>query len=163
MHNQSKQMLGLVAWLAITFLAAAIGGAASVNASSFYSQLVQPAWAPPSWVFGPVWTALYIMMGVAAWLVWRERGCRPARFTITLFLSQLALNSLWSWLFFGWQLGAWAFANIVLLWILIVMTVVAFFRIRALPACLLAPYLLWVSFASVLNYAVWQLNPEILG
>jgi len=163
MHNQSKQIQGLVACLAITFVAAAIGGAASVNANSFYSQLVQPAWAPPSWVFGPVWTALYIMMGVAVWLVWRERGYQPARFAITLFLSQLALNSLWSWLFFGWQLGAWAFANIVLLWILIVMTVVAFFRIRALPACLLIPYLLWVSFASILNYAVWQLNPEILG
>jgi tryptophan-rich sensory protein len=163
MHNQSKQTLGLVACLAITFVAAAIGGTASVNANSFYSQLVQPAWAPPSWVFGPVWTALYIMMGVAAWLVWRERGYQPARFAITLFLSQLALNSLWSWLFFGWQLGAWAFANILVLWILIVMTMVAFFRIRALPAWLMVPYLFWVSFAAVLNYAVWQLNPTILG
>ena len=159
----SNQIFGLVAWLAITFAAAAIGSAASVNASEFYSLLVQPAWAPPSWLFGPVWTALYTMMGIAAWLVWRERGYHPVRFALTLFLSQLTLNSLWSWLFFGWQLGAWAFANILILWILIVLTIIAFFRIRALPAWLLVPYLLWVSFAAVLNYAVWQLNPGILG
>ncbi len=159
----SKQIIGLVGWLVITFVAAAIGGAASVNAGSFYTQLVLPEWAPPSWVFGPVWTVLYVAMGIAAWLIWRADGFRPVRGALTLFLAQLALNALWSWLFFGWHRGALAFADIVLLWVLIIATLIAFWRVRALAGWLLVPYLLWVSFASALNYAVWQLNPQSLG
>lgn len=160
---KSNQMLGLVGWLVITFLAAAVGGAASVNAGSFYTQLVLPGWAPPSSWFGPVWTVLYTLMGIAAWLVWRAAGFREAPGALTLFLVQLAPNALWSWLFFGWRRGALAFADILLLWILIVATVIAFWRVRVLAAALLVPYLLWVSFASALNYAVWKLNPQILG
>lgn len=159
----SKQILGLAGWLIITFVAAAIGAAASVNAGTFYAQLVRPAWAPPGWLFGPVWTVLYLAIGVAAWLVWRAAGFRAARAALTLFLIQLALNALWSWLFFGWHLGAPAFADVLLLWVLIVATVIAFRRVQPLAAWLLVPYLLWVSFASVLNYAVWQLNPGSLG
>lgn len=159
----SRQIAGLAAWLVATFVAAAIGAAASVNAGTFYAQLVRPAWAPPGWLFGPVWTVLYFAMGVAAWLVWRAAGFRAARTALTLFLVQLALNALWSWLFFGWHLGAPAFAEVLLLWVLIVATLVAFRRVRPLAAWLLVPYLLWVSFASVLNYAVWQLNPGSLG
>lgn len=158
-----KQALGLAGWLGITFLAAAIGGAATVNAASFYTQVTLPEWAPPSWVFGPVWAALYIAMGIAAWLVWRTSGFRAARGALMLFLAQLVLNALWSWLFFGWNRGALAFADIILLWVLITATLVAFWRIRALAGWLLVPYLLWVSFASALNYAIWQLNPQILG
>ena len=159
----SKQIIGLVGWLVITFVAAAIGGAASVNAGSFYTQLVLPEWAPPSWMFGPVWTVLYVAMGIAAWLIWRADGFRAVRGALTLFLAQLALNALWSWLFFGWHRGALAFADIVLLWVLIIATLIAFWRVRALAGWLLVPYLLWVSFASALNYAVWQLNPQSLG
>lgn len=162
-HATYKQILGLAGWLVVTFVAAAIGAAASVNANEFYSQLVQPAWAPPAWVFGPVWSVLYLAMGIAAWLVWRTAGFGSARKALTLFLVQLALNSLWSWLFFGWHQGALAFANILLLWILIAATLIAFYRAQALAGWLLIPYLLWVSFATVLNFAVWQLNPEILG
>lgn len=92
----SKQILGLVGWLVITFIAAAIGGAASINASSFYMQLVLPEWAPPPSLFGPVWTVLYTLMGFAAWLVWRVGGFRAARGALTLFLIQLALNALWN-------------------------------------------------------------------
>jgi translocator protein len=158
----SRQIAGLAAWLVITFVAAAIGAAASVNAGTFYAQLVRPAWAPPGWLFGPVWTVLYLAMGIAAWLVWRAAGLRAARMALTLFLVQLALNSLWSWLFFGWHLGAAAFADVLLLWATIVATLAAFRRVRPLAAWLLAPYLLWVSFASALNYAVWQLNPGSL-
>jgi tryptophan-rich sensory protein len=161
--SMSRQLIGLAGWLVIAFVAAAIGAAASVEAASFYRQLVQPEWAPPSWLFGPVWTALYALMGVAAWLVWRTDGLRAARGALALFLFQLALNALWSWLFFGWHRGALAFADVVLLWILIVATVIAFWRLRALAGALLLPYLLWVSFASVLNYVVWRLNPHILG
>ncbi len=158
-----NQWLGLSGWLLIAFIAAAIGSAASIKAASFYGQLQQPEWAPPASVFGPVWTLLYAMMGVAAWWVWRVDGFRAARVALILFLVQLAVNALWSWLFFGWHLGALAFADIVLLWVLIVATVIAFWRIRPLAGILLLPYLLWVSFAAVLNYTVWQLNPQILG
>jgi tryptophan-rich sensory protein len=159
----SKQILGLAGWLVITFVAAAIGGAASVNAGSFYTQLVLPEWAPPSSVFGPVWTVLYVTMAIAAWLIWRAEGFRAARRALTLFTAQLALNALWSWLFFGWHRGALAFADILLLWVLIIATLIAFWRVRPLAGWLLVPYLLWVSFASALNYAIWQLNPRYLG
>ena len=158
-----KQILGLVGWLVVSFIAAGIGAAASVQAGPFYAELVRPEWAPPGWVFGPVWTALYVLMGVAAWLVWRVGGFRAAKLALTLFLVQLALNALWSWLFFGWHLGAWAFADVLLLWAMIAATLIAFWRIRPLAGALLVPYLLWVSFASVLNYSVWQLNPQTLG
>ena len=158
-----KQIIGLVGWLAASFIAAALGSAASIQAGSFYTQLVRPDWAPPQDIFGPVWTVLYALMGIAAWLVWRVAGFRAARTALTLFLVQLAVNALWSWFFFGWHLGAVAFADIVLLWVLIVATLIAFWRIRPIAGALLIPYLLWVSFASALNYAVWQLNPQILG
>ena len=160
---KKKQIMGLVAWLSVSFIAAAIGSAASIQAGSFYTQLVRPSWAPPPDVFGPVWTALYALMGVAAWLVWRVGGFRAARTALTLFLVQLAVNAVWSWLFFRWHRGALAFADIILLWVLIVATLVAFWRIRPLAGALLIPYLLWVSFASSLNYSLWQLNLQVLG
>lgn len=158
-----KQVLGLVAWLVVTAVAAGIGSAASINAGSFYVDLVRPDWAPPSWVFGPVWTVLYVLMGVAAWLVWRVGGFAAARTALSLYLVQLAVNALWTWLFFGWQLGALAFADILLLWVLIAATIAAFWRVSRLAAGLLVPYLLWVSYAAALNFAVWQLNPQVLG
>lgn len=160
---KNKQILGFVAWLAVSFIAAAVGSAASIQAGPFYAQLVRPEWAPPSDVFGPVWTILYALMGIAAWLVWRVGGFRAARTALTLFLVQLVVNALWSWLFFGWHLGGAAFADIVLLWVLVIATLVAFWRVRPLAGVLLIPYLLWVSFASALNYSVWQLNPQLLG
>ena len=158
-----KQIIGLIAWLAVSFIAAAIGSAASIQAGPFYAQLVRPEWAPPPNLFGPVWTILYALMGIAAWLVWRAGGFRTARAALSLFLVQLAVNALWSWLFFAWRLGGLAFADIVLLWVFIVATLIAFWRVRPLAGMLLIPYLLWVSFAAALNYSVWQLNPQILG
>lgn len=159
----SQRYLGLVAWLAVSFAAAAIGGAASMRAGPFYADLVRPAWAPPANLFGPVWTILYALMGIAAWLVWSVGGFRAARAALSLYLVQLVLNALWSWLFFAWRLGAGSFADIVLLWVLIVATLIAFWRIRPLAGALLIPYLLWVSYASALNYTIWQLNPQVLG
>jgi len=161
--STKKQAIGLALWVLVSFIAAAIGSVASIQASSFYAQIVRPAWAPPADIFGPVWTTLYFLMGVAAWLVWRVGGFHAARTSLTLFLAQLVVNALWSWLFFGWHLGALAFADIVLLWVLIAATLVAFWRIWLLAGALLIPYLLWVSFASALNYSVWQLNPQLLG
>lgn len=161
--TMKTQALGLLGWLAATFIAAAVGAAASAQAGPFYAQLARPGWAPPGWLFGPVWTALYVLMAIAAWLVWRVGGFRAARSALSLFVVQLAVNALWSWLFFGMHRGAQAFADIVLLWVLIVATLRAFWRIRPLGGALLVPYLLWVSFAAVLNHSIWQLNPQALG
>ena len=157
-----RQLLGFSGWVLVTFLAAALGARASISASSFYADLVLPTWAPPASLFGPVWTALYALMALAAFLVWRERGWRAAASALTLYLLQLGLNTLWSWLFFGWKQGGLAFADILLLLVLIVATLVAFWRIHKVAACMLLPYLAWVGFASVLNYAVWQANPGLL-
>ena len=154
--------LGLLGWLVLCFGAAAVGGLASANAGDFYNQLVQPSWAPPGWLFGPVWIVLYAMMGVSAWLVWKERGWQAARTELSVFVVQLVANGLWTWLFFVWQMGAVAFAEILLLWVLIAYTAWAFWRIRPLAGALLLPYLAWVSFASVLCFAMWQGNPQIL-
>lgn len=161
--SKQKQILGLVGWLVVSFAASAVGAVASIGAKSFYSQLSQPAWAPPPWLFGPVWTVLYALMAIAAWLVWRSGRFRATRLALALFLVQLVFNALWSWLFFFWQNGAVAFADVVLLWVLVVATLVSFWRVRPLAGALLIPYLLWVSFASVLNFSVWQLNPQVLG
>lgn len=155
--------MGLVGWLAVSFAASAVGAIASIQAKSFYSQLVQPSWAPPPWVFGPVWTTLYALMGIAAWLVWRTSGFRANRQALTFFLLQLAFNALWSWFFFAWHHGVLSLADIFVLWLLIVGTLVSFWKVRPLAGALLIPYLLWVSFAAVLNYSLWQLNPQVLG
>lgn len=156
----SKSLLGLAGWLLVAFVAAAIGAIASVDAAQFYQQLDRPQWAPPAGWFGPVWSVLYLSMGIAAWLVWRARGFGAA---LVLFLVQLAANALWSWLFFAWHRGALAFVEVLVLWLLIVATVVAFWRVRALAGALLLPYLLWVSFAAALTFAVWQRNPALLS
>jgi benzodiazapine receptor len=156
------QGAGLLAWLGIVAVAAAIGAAASVEASAFYAQLVRPAWAPPASAFGPVWSVLYLLMGVAAWLVWRGRATKPVGTALTLFFVQLGVNALWSWLFFAWRNGAWAFAGVVLLLALIAPTIVAFWRIRRLAAALLLPYLAWVCLATALTWSVWRGNPELL-
>lgn len=161
--SKQAQVAGFIAWLAICFLAAAIGAVASVEAGYFYLSLSRPEWAPPASVFGPVWSALYTAMAIAAWLVWREGGYSSARAALNLFLAQLALNALWSWLFFAWHLGAAAFIDILVLWVLLVATLIAFWRVRPLAGVLLVPYLLWVSFATVLNYTVCKMNPGMLG
>ena len=160
--KRSSQVSGFLGWVAITFVAATLGAWASTSAASFYATLTLPAWAPPASVFGPVWTLLYAMMAVAAWLAWRERGWRGARPALLLYLVQLAANALWSWLFFGWKLGALAFADILVLIVLVCATIVAFARIRPAAAVLLLPYLAWILFASALNFAVWRANPGLL-
>lgn len=160
--SKGQQLIGLIAWLLLAFAAAALGAIASANAGTFYAELKRPTWAPPGWLFGPVWSALYAAMGVAAWLVWRRRGFAGARGALTLFIVQLAVNALWSWLFFAWRLGGLAFAEILLLWVLIAATVFAFWRISRPAAALLLPYWAWVTFASALCHAIWKLNPELL-
>ena len=159
----SKKIFGLVLWLCVSFIASAVGAVASVDAGSFYSGLTQPSWAPPAAVFGPVWTVLYILMALAAWLVWLRGGFAANRQALTLFLVQLAINAVWSWLFFAWRLGLVALLDVSVLWLLVLATLVAFWRILPLAGLLLVPYLLWISFAWVLNFSLWQLNPAALA
>jgi benzodiazapine receptor len=148
-------------WLLLCYAAAAVGAIASIEAAGFYLSLQRPPWAPPAGVFGPVWSVLYGMMAIAAWLVWRSPS--PARRpALTLFVIQLALNALWSWLFFEWHLGAAASIEVALLELAIIATVVAFLRVSRVAAVMLLPYLAWVSFATLLTISVWRLNPSVL-
>ena len=159
-RSVSSQLVGLLAWLLAAFAAGAVGAIASVDAASFYAQLSKPSWAPPASVFGPVWSVLYALMGVSAWLVWRSPGSKGV--ALGLFGAQLAANALWSWMFFAWHRGALAAVEVLVLLALIVATAVAFWRTSRLAALLLVPYLLWVSFASVLTWALWRSNPGLL-
>lgn len=163
MGTSKAQIKGLLAWFGITFAAAAIGAMASSGADTFYAQLVRPSWAPPASVFGPVWTVLYVMMAFAAWSVWRVRGTSTAPRTLALYLTQLVVNALWSWLFFGMHAGGLAFGGALLLLLLVGATTAAFWRVRPLAGALMLPYLAWVGFACVLTYRTWRLNPQLLG
>lgn len=158
-----KQGLGLIGWLLASFVAGGIGSVASIQAASFYGQLTQPSWAPPAWLFGPVWSVLFALMGVSVWLVWRTHGLRGAGTALKLYAAQLVANALWTWLFFAWRQGGLALAEIAILWLLILATIIAFWRLHRLAALLLVPYLAWVSFAAALNFALWRLNPAVLG
>jgi len=153
----TRTVLGLVGWLVLCFSVAAVGGIAT-DTGAWYQALTRPAWNPPGWVFGPVWTLLYTLMAIAAWGIWKEAGFRKQGVPLALFGMQLALNGLWSWLFFGWQLPGWAFAEILVLWTTIAATLLAFYRIKAWAGYLLVPYLLWVSYAAALNGWIWWMN-----
>lgn len=154
----------LVLALGLTAIAAALGAVASIDAAGFYAALARPSWAPPSSVFGPVWTVLYLAMAVAAWLVWRAAGSLvSARVALGLFAVQLVLNALWSWLFFAWHRGFAAFVDIIALWIVLAATIGAFARHSRAAALLMLPYLTWVTFAGALCFAVWRMNPRALG
>jgi translocator protein len=151
-----RRWLALAGWLLLCFAAASLG--AVFMPGAWYAALRKPSWNPPGWIFGPVWTALYTMMAVAAWLVWRQGGFVAQRRALTLFLIQLALNAMWTPLFFGLHQPGVAFAEIVLLWLAIAWTIAAFWRAHRVAAWLLAPYLAWASFAVLLNFTLWRLN-----
>jgi tryptophan-rich sensory protein len=154
--SQGKSILGLIGWLLLCFSASAMG--VLFMPGEWYSALNKPAWNPPGWIFGPVWTALYAMMAVAAWLVWRRGGFAVQRRPLGLFLAQLALNALWTPLFFGLRQPGVAFAEIILLWLGILATLLAFRSVSRTATWLLVPYLAWVSFATALNGTLWMLN-----
>jgi len=152
-----KKIYKLIISLALPFLASAIGSLFTVTGiSSWYSEIQKPFFNPPSWIFGPVWTLLYLLMGISLYLVWTKKSDKKA---FVVFGIQLALNALWSILFFGLQNPALAFFEILLLWIAILVTITTFYKIRKSAGYLLIPYLAWVTFASVLNYSIWILNP----
>ena len=155
----ARSILGLVFWLALTYSAVALGARATGPAlGTWYAQLHKPSFNPPGWIFGPVWGLLYTLMAIAAWVVWRRAGTAVVAPALLLYLVQLVLNSVWSWLFFGRHDPGWALVDIAALWCLILATMLAFWRVLPGAGMLLLPYLAWVSFASVLNYALWRLN-----
>ena len=157
-----KQVFIFMCCLVVCYGVSAIGAAASIHARDFYTEVIRPSWAPPGWLFGPVWMVLYTAMAVALWLVWKKVGFRGGQPAIGLFLIHLIPNALWSWVFFAWRLGAWSVVNIVVLWGLIPVGMLLFVRHDRIAGWLLFPYLLWVSFAAVLNITIWQLNPTPL-
>lgn len=154
--SRRRDVLGLVAFVALCFGTAALGNTATARSVlEWYPGLRKPPWTPPNWVFGPVWTVLYGMMAVAGWLAWRDERSRT---TTLVFLLQLLLNGAWSWLFFGLRRPDLALAGVVLLWLAIVATIAAFWKISRLAVILFVPYLAWVTFAAYLNLAVVRLN-----
>jgi tryptophan-rich sensory protein len=155
--SRCKLVLGLAGWLFLCFAAAATG--ALFTPGEWYASLNKPEWNPPAWVFGPVWSALYTMMAVAAWLVWKQGGFIAQRRPMVVFLVQLVLNAAWTPLFFGLHQPGLAFAGILLLWLAIAGTITVFWQVHRVAAGLLVPYLAWVSFAAVLNWTLWRLNP----
>lgn len=146
----------------LTSLTAVIGSIGSIQAGSFYAALNQPTWAPPAALFGPVWTTLYLMMAYSGYRIWR-RTLHLAHPVLLFFYGQLLLNGLWSWVFFVWHWGALAMLNILILLLLIAGLIQGARQVDGLSAWLLAPYALWVTFASALNFALWQLNPVSLA
>lgn len=154
--SRGKLLLGLGGWMVLCFLAASLG--ALFMPGAWYAALQKPSWNPPGWVFGPVWSVLYTLMAIAAWLAWKQGGFAAQGKPLSVFLFQLALNAAWSPIFFGLQRPDLAFAVILLLWLAIVATGWTFRPVSRPAAWLLVPYLAWVSFATVLNGTLWWLN-----
>lgn len=157
-RSAGPPLVSILCWVLVSLAAGAAGGIAS-QPGEWYAALSKPSWNPPNWVFGPVWTTLYVMMGLAAALAWPGRATRAGRAGFLLFGLQLALNALWSWIFFRWHRLDLAFVELTVLWVTILGTIIAFRRIRPLAGHLLLPYLAWVTFAGVLNFAIARLNP----
>lgn len=157
MKRGSKTSIGaLVIFLAVSFIPAFFGSL--FRPDTWYEGLVKPALNPPNWVFGPVWTLLYVIMGISAWLVWRQRRHTPVNGALLFFGIQLLFNGLWSYLFFGLKNPGLAFIDILILWAAIASTLICFGQKSRSAALLLIPYLSWVSFAVYLNFELWRLN-----
>lgn len=151
-----NKILKLIISIIIPFIASAVGGVFTASSvSTWYVTLVKPSFNPPSWVFGPIWTILYFFMGISFYLVWTRRLETPA---LMAFVTQLFLNVLWSIIFFGLKAPFYAFIEIIFLWFAILITIIYFYRINKLSAYLLIPYILWVSFAAILNFSIFLLN-----
>jgi translocator protein len=155
----TRPWIGLIVFMVLCFFAAWLGSAATMpKIDGWYASLTKPSWNPPNWIFGPVWTVLYLAMSVAPWLVWRKTGWSGAKLPLSLFGLQLALNVAWSWMFFGMESPALAFVEILLLWIAIAATMVVFWLRAKVAGLLFVPYLAWVTFAAALNFVIWRSN-----
>ena len=155
----SRRVLVLVVLLGLVFVAASVGSVfTSRSVSDWYEDLAKPSWTLPGWVFGPVWTVLYVLMAAAAWLVWLQEGLTRGRVPLALFAAQLVLNAAWSGLFFGLHMPGLALAELVVLLAAIAATTVAFWRASPTAGAMMLPYLGWVTFAAALNLAIWRMN-----
>ncbi|WP_410811571.1 TspO/MBR family protein [Micromonospora sp. 067-2] len=154
-RSGGRSWWALAGFAAAVFVAAAVGALGVQGTTEEYANLRQPGWAPPSWLFGPVWTLLYALIAVAGWLVWRRVGFSAP---LWAWSAQLVLNAIWTPLFFGAGRYGLAFAEIVAMWLAIGLTVVLFARVRRVAAALLLPYWAWVTFAAALNLSIWRLN-----
>jgi tryptophan-rich sensory protein len=152
----SRDLSGAIGWLAVVLLAAWIGS--RFLPDEWYRNLKKPSWNPPNWLFAPVWTVLYLLMALSAWLVWRQYGLQLAPLPLALFLVQLGLNAAWTWLFFGRHRPDLALIEIGVLWALLLATILSFWGLHPLAGAVLLPYLAWTSFAAFLNLAIWRLN-----
>ena len=150
-------LVALLVFVALVVVAAAVGS--RFRPGEWYERLRKPSWRPPNWLFAPVWSALYLMMAFAAWLVWGKAGLAAGAVPLALWLGQLVLNAAWSPAFFGLRRPDLGLIVIAALWVAIASTVAAFAAVSATAAWLMVPYLVWVSFATALNFAIWRLNP----
>lgn len=159
-RSKSTIYIGLFFWIGICFLVAWSGAQVSpgIASSEWYGALNKPSWNPPNWLFGPVWTLLYTLMGIAAWKVWKDFGFESAKSALIAFLIQLALNGLWSQIFFRFHQTGWAFIEIIFLFAAILITTFLFSKQDNRAAWLMVPYILWVSFAACLNGTIWCIN-----
>jgi len=154
-----KSLAVFVVFVLLSFSAAAIGSFSTRSGTrDWYPTLRKPSWTPPDRVFGPVWTVLYVCIATAGFLVWRNAPAGGATLPMVFFAVQLLLNAAWSWVFFGLRQPGWALAELTLLWLAIAATTLVFFRICFWSGLLFVPYLLWVTFAGVLNFAIWRAN-----
>lgn len=154
--NALKKYAGLLGWIAVVAVAGTF--ASYFDPGSWYQGIAKPSFTPPSWIFPVVWPILYLLMAIAAWLIWKDFGFTEGRRPLKWFGVQLALNAAWSWLFFGRHGIASALAEIALLWIAILFTLLLFWKKNRWAGLLMLPYLLWTTYALALNYAIWQLN-----
>jgi translocator protein len=156
MSNTARLIISIVLTMGIGLLG---GIFTAPEIQTWFVHLNKPSWNPPNWLFAPVWTTLYLMMGISLYLIWKAKANTDAkRWAIIIFIAQFALNFMWTYIFFKEHLIGWAFVDIVLLWIAILCTIIGFSKINKTAAWLLVPYISWVSFAAILNYAIWQLN-----
>ena len=159
MSNTLKFIIAIITPVAV---GAVSGFFTATEIPVWYQNISKPGWNPPSWIFGPVWTILYVMMGIALFLVWKSEADPIIKKTaITLFISQLILNFFWSFIFFNQHQIGWALVEIIGMWIFILLTIFAFAQVNKTAAWLLVPYISWVSFATILNYTIWKLNVPI--
>ena len=157
--SPATKAIGLIVSIAICFAFAGLGSAATTpGLADWYASLAKPTWNPPNWIFAPVWSTLFLMMAVAAWLVWCRSGLKGSRAAMLSFGVQLLLNVAWSFLFFWLQSPSMALVEIAILWLAIAVTIRLFFNHSKIAAWLMAPYLCWVSFAAFLNFTIWSLN-----
>lgn len=156
LNRRTADLLGLGFWIVLTFGVAAF--ASQFEPGEWYRTIAKPAWTPPGWLFGPVWGMLYLGMSLSAWLIWRLRSAVKVSLPLALYLVQLFLNGLWSWLFFGRQMIGTALIDLIVLVLLIAITTAMFTRIRKAAGIIMLVYLLWVSFATALNFQIWRMN-----